>query len=311
MGKEILLYYSDPAIGEVELWDTPRGLELYINGGLQFCEKDEYRYHQIVFLLPLLMLPEKKKKEVLVLGGGDGLGVRELLRLPDVKKITVVDISKLMTDVVARHSQMKEINFDSFSSPRVEIINEDGYEFVKRAKTKGRKYDAVILDYPDPSIRPDDQVNRLFSSEHYKDICDIVKEKGIISLQATSVIITPNVFRRVVLEVSKVFPRVYPLKCPIPSFGDIGVVIARKKGDFRLKRTIKGIFFNQQSIKGLEVKFFHEDEKPTADDEVLLSYPLHELVKWDFNLRPEELSEIVEGIYRQQIKSAEEQNAGQ
>lgn len=309
MEKEILIYYNDPAIGRVELWETPRGLELYINGGLQFCEKDEYRYHQTVFLLPLLMLPKRKRKEVLVLGGGDGLGVRELLRLPDVKEITVVDISKLMTDIVARHSQMKEINLDSFSSPRVKVINEDGYEFVKEEKKRGKKYDAVILDYPDPSIKPDDQVNRLFSSEHYKDIYAIVKENGIISLQATSVIITPNVFRRIVLEISKVFPKVYPLKCPIPSFGDIGVVLARKKGSFKLKRTIKGIYFTPQSIKGLEVKFFHEDEKPTTNDEVLLSYPIYELVKWDFNLRPEEISEIVEGIYKQQIKSAEEKNA--
>ena len=294
----MLMAYWKDNFAEVILEKDEKGyLKMYINGGLQFDEKDEYRYHQTLFLLPALCLDGNKANNVLVLGGGDGLGVRELLRVPHIDSIDLVDISDFITTLSKTHPEMLRINFGSLNHPKVNVIIGDGYEYVKNTD---KKYDLIILDYPDPSINENDLVNKLFTKQHYSDVARILKEDGIIALQSTSVKISPNVFRYLQLQIKDVLESYLPLRIDIHSFGDIGIIIGKKEGDIYLQNEIpEGVFFNENSLT--EFALFHTDELPDISDEELKNLKLWEVVQYDILIRRKELEEEIKEIYRKQI----------
>ena len=280
--------------------------EMRINGGLQWNERDEYRYHQVLFGLPVLCQEEDKELDVLILGGGDGLGVRELLVFPEVRSVKVVDISKMITTYCSENRFVAELNLGSLNSERVEVINEDGLEYVKSAKERGEEYDVIILDYPDPSIREDDPINKLFTTEHYKDVRALLKKGGIVSLQATSVFITPNVFRRIQLLLAEVgFTFVAPLRVNIKSYGDVGLILCSDR-EIEVKKEIPEFyFFTRESLSQFFLNFFHRDERPDLDDEKIKRMSLHELIYYDFKIRPQEVAEWARRKYLEKIREGE------
>jgi len=258
---------------------------LRFGNALQWNSADEYRYHQVLFGLPVLIHPEPQK--VLVLGGGDGLGVRELLKFKEVEEITLVDISEEMIFLARKHPVLRRLNQDSLNSPKVKVVNADAYEWVKELRQKGEKWDIVIADYPDPDWKEDNQVNRLFTKEHFEDIKALLKEDGIFSAQSTSVFVSPNVFRLLTLQLAEVFKTVVPLRVNTFSFGDVGLTLSFDKGDLIFKRQPSNhYFYTQESINNFV--FYHKDELPTLPDEVILSTPLHRLVAYDLFENPYE-----------------------
>jgi len=297
--ERIIAFYDDPIVGEVVLkWESSRGLVMTINGGLQFAGKDEYRYHQTLFLLPALL--KKGNLSVLVLGGGDGLGVRELLRLERVKKVKVVDVSFFITEFLAKHSPLAQLNLNSLKSPRVEVEIADGKEFVKK---DSEKYDLIVLDYPDPYPEKD-QVNDLFTSEHFAGVKERLAEGGLVSLQATSVIHSPNVFRKIQLEIAEVFSYYQPIRVNVPSFGDIGIILASDSPiELDKAELIEGVWFTKDSLKALTT--FHSDELPTLPDEKIKETDLADLVRYDLTTRWEDTVEEAVELYLEQIKTAE------
>ncbi|WP_461184231.1 spermine/spermidine synthase domain-containing protein, partial [Trueperella pyogenes] len=104
---------------------------------------DEYRYHEALVHVPMAML--ENPRDVLILGGGDGLAAREVLKYPGTQ-ITLVDLDKAMTDLSSRLRIITDINRGSLSSPRVMIINDDAYKFLERTD---RKFDLILVDLPD------------------------------------------------------------------------------------------------------------------------------------------------------------------
>lgn len=296
MSVELVSYWKDE-FAEVVLRKENGFLRMYINNGLQFDERDEYRYHQTVFLLPALCLNPERENSVLVLGGGDGLGVRELLRLPYIKQIDLVDISPYIVTLAKTHPEMLRLNMGSLNNEKVNVIIGDGYEYVQ---TANKKYDLIVLDYPDPSIREDDPVNKLFTRKHFEDVKGILNEDGIMSMQATSVVVSPNVFRWLQLQVGKVFETVVPLRVNIGSFGDIGVILAGEK--VRLETNIpEGVFFNEDSLN--EFAILHEDEKPDISDKELINLPIYQVIGYDLKVRQEEIRDEVDKIYKRQIET--------
>lgn len=298
MSTELISYWKDE-FAEVILRKEKGFLRMYINNGLQFDERDEYRYHQTVFLLPALCLNPEKENKVLVLGGGDGLGVRELLRLSHIKQIDLVDISPYIITLAKTHPEILRINMGSLNDDRVNVIIGDGYEYVKKTD---KEYDLIVLDYPDPSIDATDPVNKLFTKEHFQDVKNLLNEDGIMSMQATSVMFSPNVFRWLQIQIKGILDTVVPLRVNIPSFGDIGVILA-SRGGIKIKHPIPdGTFFTEDSLN--EFAILHEDEKPDIDDEVLMNEPIVDVVRYDLFIRPEELKEEVKQIYERQIKAS-------
>src|SRR5699024_3687325 len=96
---------------------------LYLNGDLQFAEHDEYRYHESL-VHPVMA---KRPKDVLVLGGGDGLALREIVKYDDVENVTLVELDPVMTQLGSSDQRLTSLNDHAFDDPRVDVVNADAF----------------------------------------------------------------------------------------------------------------------------------------------------------------------------------------
>ncbi len=199
--------------------------KLFIQGQIQFSTKDEYMYHEPL-VHPAMSIVSKRVANrplnVLIAGGGDGLAAREVLKYPNVENVTVIDLDAEMTGVVARSEPLVRFNGDPFSDPRVRIINQDAYVWMR--DHADRYFDVVIVDLVDPE---DEAVAKLYSLEFYRMVKSrALARGGVIVTQSTSPWYAPRAFWTVNLTMSKVFPTVVPFRWNVPSFGDWGWNIA-------------------------------------------------------------------------------------
>jgi spermidine synthase len=151
---------------------------LYINGNQQLSTIDEDKYHEPLIHPALNII--KERKHILVLGGGDGCAVREILKYPDVEKITLVDLDSVMTNLGKFNPILRDLNQDAFHHPKLQIINTDAFNFLESGE---EYYDAIIVDLPDPrSI----ELNRLYTLQFYQ-LCKLkLKKHGVLITQAGS-----------------------------------------------------------------------------------------------------------------------------
>lgn len=159
---------------------------LFIDGNVQFSSIDEYRYHELLVHIPMTTV--KQKENILVLGGGDGLAARELLKYPEVKTITVVDLDKAITDLAVNNRLLAELNENSFKNPKVKIINDDAFKFLENST---ELYDVIIIDLPDPN---NSSLARLYSREFYKLVKKKLAFAGVMVTQATSPFFSAEAF---------------------------------------------------------------------------------------------------------------------
>ena len=151
-------------------------VRLFIDGNVQFSTIDEYRYHEPLIHIPMNLV--NHRENVLILGGGDGLAAREILKYSDVKNITVVDLDKEMTDLAVKNKVMAELNEGSFTNPKVKILNEDAFKFLENAR---EYFDVIIIDLPDPN---NSALARLYSKEFYKVVKQKLARDGVVVTQA-------------------------------------------------------------------------------------------------------------------------------
>lgn len=195
---------------------------LYIDGHIQFSSRDEYRYHESL-VHPALSI-KGKRENVLVLGGGDGLAVREILKYSDVKSIHLVDIDPEMTDISRDLQMLALLNKSSLEDPRVEIFNEDAFSFINQP---GILYDRVIIDMPDPH---NEAINKLYSKEFYTMIRRRTADDGVIVSQSSSPFYTRQAFWCIEQTLAAVFDDTLSYQVTIPSFGIWGFNLARVEG---------------------------------------------------------------------------------
>ena len=281
-GKVIALIEEPESEQVIELGlDQAGWLYMSINGSLQFYERDEYRYHQVLFLLPYLLCSEGEPK-VLILGGGDGLGARELLKAGvQGKNITLVDISRAVL-FLASSSPLRELNEGSIE--RVNVVEEDAFTFVKRAIEMNETWDIVILDYPDPR-EAGSQVNRLFSEEHLSDVKKVLRKEGVVSLQATSPFSFPNTFKKLLFVAQKIFNHVLPLKVDMSIQYQLGALILSDSELVLRKKIPEWCFFSEETLGGLMV--FFRDEVGDLSQEELETLKIEEVVRYDVEGRYE------------------------
>jgi spermidine synthase len=143
---------------------------------------DERIYHWTLATLPALMLNGRDAK-ALIMGGGDGLAARNLLALPNIKKIRMVELDPVVVDLSANHPVMRQLNQDAFRNPRLEVTIGDAKKWLRMRPRE--RYDLAILDFPDP-LTP--ELTDLFSGELYQTLCrDHMVPKGeVIAVQSSS-----------------------------------------------------------------------------------------------------------------------------
>ncbi|UCF20080.1 MAG: hypothetical protein JSU87_01330 [Gemmatimonadota bacterium] len=182
------------------LLETPRNeLLLLLNGEIQFYSGDEHRFHESLAIVPVLHVSGPVRR-VAVMGGGDGLAARELLRHvgDEIELLRIVDIDPAMTDLARTHPRLVELNRGSLSDPRVEILNVDALTY-----RSDEPFDLVLCDLPDPTAPV---LARLYSREFFSGLRDQLAEpQGILAAQ---IVYVPPLFDGVLGTMRSVFPSV-------------------------------------------------------------------------------------------------------
>jgi spermidine synthase len=216
--------YADPIIAfrqsaYQEIVITRRGndMRLYLDGGLQFSTRDEYRYTESL-VYPAL---GAGAHSVLVLGGGDGLAARELLRSPGVDNIVQVELDPAVVELA--RTTMRSANGGSLDNPRVHVVTEDAMTWLRAAKTPS--FDAVIVDLPDPDTPV---LGRLYSTEFYALVSRVLTPDGLMVVQSGSPYSTPIAFWRTISTITAADYAVTPYHVYVPTFGDWGFALARR-----------------------------------------------------------------------------------
>lgn len=195
-------------------------LRLFIDGNVQFCSLDEYRYHEALVHIP--MSQAEKKDKVLILGGGDGMAVRELLKYEGTQ-ITLVDLDPEMIRICSENKIIAGLNENSLKSDRLKIINDDAYRFLEENE---EDYDVIIVDLPDPN---NESLNKLYTNVFYRLCQNSLTKDGILAVQSTSPYYATKAFWCIgkTLESEGFFVKPYHLQ--VPAFGDWGFHLASRK----------------------------------------------------------------------------------
>ena len=221
--------YADPIIAyrhtpyqEIVITRRDNDTRLYLDGGLQFSTRDEYRYTESL-VYPAL---GKGARSVLVLGGGDGLAARELLRQPGVEKIVQVELDPAVIELA--RTTLRDANAGALDNPRVQVVIDDAMSWLRAPERRpSGGFDAVIVDLPDPDTPV---LGRLYSTEFYTLVAHALAPGGLMVVQSGSPFSTPTAFWRTVSTIRAAGYAVTPYHAHVPTFGDWGFALA-SRGD--------------------------------------------------------------------------------
>jgi spermidine synthase len=195
-------------------------VRLYLDGNLQFSSVDEYRYHEALIAVPTALM-RHKPESVLLLGAGDGLAAKLLLRSTTLKSLTIVDLDPAVTALASRNSHLLALNDKSLLDKRVRVLNQDAYGFLEHNEAK---FDLVVADLPDPNSTP---LAKLYSKQFYALARQRLSPGGAFVTQATSPYFAPTAYWTIVNSVGAAeFRFLVPYHAYVPSFGDWGFVVA-------------------------------------------------------------------------------------
>ena len=194
------------------------GVRLFLNGNLQFHSRDEYRYHET--LVHPVMAAHGAPRHVLVLGGGDGMAVREVLRYRGVEQVTLVELDPHMTRLFSQHALLTQLNAGALTDPRVRIVNTDAYTWLEANRDS---FDVIIIDFPDPT---NFALGKLYTTSFYQRADQALAAGGYMVVQTTSPLIARKSFWTVVATLEAVGLATTPMHVHVPSFGEWGFVVA-------------------------------------------------------------------------------------
>jgi len=214
---EIILTRSS-AYQRIVLTRWADDVRLFLNGHLQFSSRDEYRYHEALVHPVLAAHPAPRR--VLVLGGGDGLAAREILRYPGVTSITLVDLDGEMTRLFADNALLRELNGGALSDPRVRIVNADAFIWLQASR---ETFDVAIVDFPDPH---NFSLGKLYSRTFYRLLRAHLAPGGLATVQATSPMFARRSFWCIAETIRSAGFDARPYHVYVPSFGEWGFVLA-------------------------------------------------------------------------------------
>ncbi|NTV47816.1 MAG: polyamine aminopropyltransferase, partial [Chlorobiales bacterium] len=190
---------------------------LYLDNNEQFSSYDEERYHEP--LVHPAMALSASRENVLIMGGGDGLAVREVLKHSDVKHVTVVDIDPRMTTLASTHPMFVKLNEHAFDDPRVKVVNRDAYAYLKDS---AELYEVIIVDLPDPKTI---ELARLYTKEFYELSKRHLSKGGTIVTQATSPLFAADAFVCILKTMEAAGLSSVGMHNHVPTMGEWGWVI--------------------------------------------------------------------------------------
>ncbi len=222
------VYHAKTKFQEMDIVLTGSyGKALILDGKLQSNETDEFIYHEAI-VHPAFVAHPTGPETVMIVGGGEGATLREVLRHRSVKRAVMVDIDQEVVFACRRH--LPDYSAGAFEDPRTELRFEDARKYLERSK---ERFDAIVIDIPDPV--EEGPAYLLYTTEFYEIVRDRLTEHGVITLQAgaAAVHLLFN-FTSVVATMRTVFPVVRPFLANVSAFGlPWGFALATKGPDPR------------------------------------------------------------------------------
>jgi spermidine synthase len=229
--------YDDPVVGRLQtrhqrivLTRRRNDLRLYLDGQLQFSSVDEYRYHEALVHPAMAWHPSPRR--VLLLGAGDGLAAREVLRWPGVERIDLVELDEGMVRLARQQPFLRRLNGGSLDDPRLRVHVGDAFAVVRQLPDR---YDVVIADFPDPASAP---LARLYSVAFYGRLRACLAPGGMIVTQASSPFFAPKVMASIAATLKELGLAARPYSVDVPSFGPWGFVLASRPGQRLVARPL-------------------------------------------------------------------------
>jgi spermidine synthase len=211
-------------------------IRLYIDGNLQFSSADEHRYHEALIhpaLAAREQLADTPVAKILVLGGGDGLAVRELLRYPSVERVDLVDLDPTMTQLFRDKPALAALNEGSLDDPRVHVHNADAMRWLEDQRSGGEQlgerlapWDLIVIDLPDPNNL---SLGKLYTRAFYRLVRSALAPDGVAVIQSTSPYLAPRAYWCVIETLAAADLHPLPFHAHVPSFGDWGYALTARQ----------------------------------------------------------------------------------
>ncbi len=259
-----IIYTKSSSYQRIVVTKGKTGYALFLNGNLQFNSFDEYRYHEAL-VHPAFAAFHGDAKRVLVLGGGDGLALREIEKYPSVEFIQLVDLDPDMTNVSYAVPALGDLNHHSFDDPRVHKTNADAFVWLDNEKTE--PFDIAIVDFPDPN---NFALGKLYTTRFYNLLKSKLKPDSSVVIQTTSPLVARQSFWCIIKTLEAVGFTVKPYQTTVPSFGIWGFALAKLQPFEAPTKPPAGIelkFLNDESFASM-FEFPSDTSRPDSDIEV-------------------------------------------
>ena len=216
-----IVYSETSAYQRVVVTASKAGVRLFLNGNLQFHSRDEYRYHEA--LVHPAMSAHGAPRRVLVVGGGDGMVVREVLKYPSVEQVTLVELDPHMTRLFAEQPLLRQLNHDALRSPKLSIVNQDAFAWLE---AHPGSFDVIVVDFPDPT---NFSIGKLYTTSFYALIDQHLSASGYAVVQTTSPLIARRSYWTVAATLEAAGLSTTPYHAHVPSFGEWGFILASRR----------------------------------------------------------------------------------
>jgi len=252
--KDKIVYAKQTTYQKIVITQWRQYHWLYLNGQVQFSTYDEEKYHEPL-VHPAMKL-SISHKEILVLGGGDGAAVREILKYPDIEQITLIDLDPVMTHLGQTHPILTRINQNSLNSPKINIIHQDAMTFLEK---HDKQFSVIIIDLPDPDTI---DLMHVYSLDFYRLIAHHLMRGGVMVTQATSPYFSKKAFLCILKTIEAANFSALPYHNHVPTMGEWGFVLGIQNKDitpsqlkhFALQLRFKDIylkFLNANAMKSM------------------------------------------------------------
>lgn len=224
--NDTIVYAKSSPYQRIVITRSKNDWRLFLNGNLQFSSADEYRYHEALIHPGLSRLPNASN--VLIMGGGDGMAAREIMKYQQIKKVELVDLDQAMTELFRNNRSLTQLNNAALQSPKVKIHNTDAFEWIRKTT---EQFDFVAIDFPDPSNY---SLGKLYTLSFYKELFRITAPGSIVVVQATSPFVARHSFWIINNTLRAAGFQTTPYHCHVPSFGEWGYILAFKQSPSEL-----------------------------------------------------------------------------
>lgn len=242
--KEKVIYQHQSKYQKIVITQWKDHHWLFINGNQQLSSLDEWLYHEPL-VHPVMKLANQPKN-ILILGGGDGCAVREILKYPSVEKITMVDLDPKMTEIGKNHPVLKTLNKGALETEKLTIINQDGFLFLEKVQ---EFYDVILVDLPDPKTV---DLSKLYSKEFYQLCHQQLRPNGVMITQAGSPQFATKAYHCIDMSMKAAGFQTAPIHNQVLTLGEWGFIIGHKSlTKEKLKNSLRNLKFDDVSTKWL------------------------------------------------------------